>query len=568
MNVPESSAPLDTRNGQGGGTVHAGLREAAGVALVSAAVAEVVVLLARAVAGVPMPTEVFGDRATVLVPLPLFSALLQIFGSNAKHIYFGSLVVLQMLLVAAWGVAYWSLRLRWRGAGRTSALTGKPALVGAGLEALALAAGLWVLSCGIVAPLIGAGFFGAGLPGGAATALGIQALPDLAFGVCFVTLMHRETARGMLSQPQRQPTQLARRRFLRNAGVALGILAGGALLWEAVSSGLANAIGLPSPRGPRLSLNGIPNRITPPPVPEYGTWTEVAGSTPEVTSAQNFYYVSKDLVSDPQLDARGWQLTIDGLVERPYTLSYAELQARPQIERYHTLECISNDVGGDLISNAKFAGTGLAQLLNSAGIREGASEVIFHAADGYSDSLHLSQALDPLALVVYRINGEALPQAHGFPARLLIPGLYGMKNGKWLTRLEVGSGGYEGYWEQRGWTREARAKTMSRIDTPRDGDLLMARPTLVAGIAYAADRGIARVDVTTDGGATWQAATLRRPLGALTWVLWELPWTPSPGQHILAVRAIDLAGVVQSYAEAAPLPDGASGYHAISVVAR
>jgi DMSO/TMAO reductase YedYZ molybdopterin-dependent catalytic subunit len=568
MNVPESSAPPDTRNGQGGGAVRAGLREAAGVALVSAAVAEVVALLARAVAGVPTPTEVFGDRATVLVPLPLFSALLQIFGSNAKHIYFGSLVVLQMLLVAAWGVAYWSLRLRWRGARRTSALAGKPALVGAGLEALALAAGPWVLSCGIVAPLIGAGFFGAGLPGGAAAALGIQALPDLAFGVCFVTLMQRETARGMLSQPQQQPTQFARRRFLRNAGIALGILAGGALLWEAVSSGLANVVGVPSPRGPRLSLNDIPDRITPPPVPEYGVWKEVAGSTPEVTSAQNFYYVSKNLVSDPPLDARGWQLTIDGLVERPYTLSYAELQARPQIERYHTLACISNEVGGDLISNAKFAGTGLAQLLNSAGIREGASEVIFHAADGYSDSLHLSQALDPLALVVYRINGEALPQAHGFPARLLIPGLYGMKNGKWLTRLEVGSGGYEGYWEQRGWTREARAKTMSRIDTPRDGDLLMARPTFVAGIAYATDRGIARVDVTTDGGATWQAATLRRPLGALTWVLWELPWTPSPGQHILAVRAIDLAGVVQSYAEAAPLPDGASGYHAISVVAR
>ncbi len=568
MDRSESSAPPDTRNDQGSGALRAGLRDAAGIALVSAAVAEVVALLARAVAGVPTPTEVFGDRATVLVPLPLFSALLQIFGSNAKHIYFGSLVVLQTLLVAAWGVAYWSLRLRWRGARRTSVLTGRPALVGAGLEALALAAGLWVLSCCIVAPIIGAGFFGAGLPGGAAAALGMQALPDLAFGVCFVTLVRRETPRGKLSQPQRRPADLARRRFLRNAGVALGILAGGALLWEAVSSGLASVVGVPSPRGPHLSLNGIPDRITPPPVPEYGAWTEVAGSTPEVTSAHNFYYVSKNLISDPQLDARGWQLAIDGLVERPYTLSYTQLQARPQIERYHTLACISNDVGGNLISNARFAGTGLAELLNSAGIREGASEVIFHAADGYSDSLHMSQALDPLALVVYRINGEALPQAHGFPARLLIPGLYGMKNGKWLTRLEVGSGGYEGYWEQRGWTREAHAKTMSRIDTPRDGDLLMARPTFVAGIAYAAGRGIARVDVTTDGGVTWHAATLRRPLGTLTWVLWQLPWTPSPGQHIIAVRAIDRAGVVQSYAEAAPLPDGASGYHSISVVAR
>jgi len=161
-----------------------------------------------------------------------------------------------------------------------------------------------------------------------------------------------------------------------------------------------------------------------------------------------------------------------------------------------------------------------------------------------------------------------LTQAHGFPARLLIPGLYGMKNGKWLTALELGSGGYTGYWEQQGWNREAHVKMTARIDTPHDGDLLLAQPTFVAGVAYSGAAGVAQVDVSVDGGQTWQPANLKRPLGTLTWVLWGYAWTPTSGQYVIAARVIDLEGNVQSPATAAPLPDGASGYNAISVVVR
>ena len=292
------------------------------------------------------------------------------------------------------------------------------------------------------------------------------------------------------------------------------------------------------------------------------------GETSEVTPADEFYYVSKDILDDPRVDTKTWKLEIKGQVAHPYTLTYDQLKSLPRIERYHTLECISNEVGGNLMSNALFVGTSLADVAQRAGITAGASELIFTAADGYSDSIPLSLALDPRSLIVYAINGEQLPIPHGFPARLLVPGLYGMKNGKWLTSLTLGTGGYTGYWEERGWTRTANVKTTTRIDLPLDGDTLASRPTFITGVAYAADRGIARVDVSIDAGATWHAATLRRPLGALTWTLWEYPWRPEPGGYYIVARAVELNGDVQTPEEEAPIPNGATGYHVIHVTAR
>ena len=315
----------------------------------------------------------------------------------------------------------------------------------------------------------------------------------------------------------------------------------------------------------------MPSHVAPP-TPDYANWSPVAGQTAEVTKVSDFYYVSKNLASDPSVDQQSWRLSINGMVDSPYTLTYDQLRALPQIERYHTLGCISNVVGGDLMSNALFTGTSLAAVLNKAGIQAGASEMVFRAADDYSDRLHLAQALDSRSLIVYEINGEPLPQAHGFPARLLIPGLYGMKNGKWLTSLSVDAGDYTGYWEQQGWTREANIKMTARIDVPSSDQLLINKPLVIAGVAFSGDRGIGRVDVSTDGGetyhpATFHAATLRQPLGPLTWVLWQYEWTPpAGGRYVLIARAIDLAGDVQTPAEAPPLPDGSSGYHRISVL--
>jgi DMSO/TMAO reductase YedYZ molybdopterin-dependent catalytic subunit len=357
------------------------------------------------------------------------------------------------------------------------------------------------------------------------------------------------------------PAGLSRRRPLLLGLTGVVVVAGAALAWEFISS----AFGFTMTHRPPLNVANAPKRVSPPPQPSYGPWTNLSGQSAEVTPTADFYYVSKNFVNDPQVDISSWRLTLGGSVSHPLTLTYDQLRARPAAERYHTLECISNEVGGDLMSNAYFRGVRLADLLNEAGLQPGATELIFRAADGYSDRLHLSQALDPQALIVYDINGAPLPQAHGFPARLLITGLYGMKNGKWLTALEVDSGDYTGYWESRGWTREAKVKMTSRIDLPTDGAVLTTKPMWIAGVAYSSDRGIGRVEVSTDAGATWQEATLRRPLGPLTWVLWQYRWQPTSGSHVLAVRAIDLAGDVQTISDAPPLPDGASGYHAVQV---
>ncbi len=543
-------------------------------ALLAVTFAMAVTFIAQAWLGIISPAQIFGDRLTALIPLPIFERFLTLLGSNAKHLYFVTLMLGEGALTVLVGLLYVRVRVRLLARGRP--VSDSDALnvsVPTYWEAPILALALWLLSAGLLAPLIGGGLFGSNFEDGWRTTFLVELIPNGIFALLFIRLLRRDVADASANRMQPAgnlpDSVLSRRRVLRQAGTVVAVAGAGVLVWEFINGAFNSLLGTGQSHRPQLHIGNVPDRIVPPPVPAYGPWTPVTGQTAEVTSAAQFYYVSKNLASDPSIQQSSWRLSIKGLVGQPYTLSYDELLALPSVERYHTLECISNTVGGDLISNARFTGTSLADVLNRAGIQSGASELIFRAADGYSDSLHLSQALNPQALIVYRINGDPLPQAHGFPARLLIPGLYGMKNGKWLTELEAGSGGYTGYWEERGWTREAHVKTMARIDTPHDNDLLLRKPLFIAGVAYAADRGIARVEVTTDAGKTWHSATLRQPLGNLTWTLWELPWTPPiSGTYVLAARAIDLDGRVQTPALADPLPDGSSGYHAIGVVVR
>jgi DMSO/TMAO reductase YedYZ molybdopterin-dependent catalytic subunit len=191
--------------------------------------------------------------------------------------------------------------------------------------------------------------------------------------------------------------------------------------------------------------------------------------------------------------------------------------------------------------------------------------VVFHASGGYSDSLSLDQAMDERTWIAVGMNDHVLPRAHGFPARVLSVGTYGMKNPKWLTGIEVVDRPYQGYWEQRGWSKQAVVKTEARIDVPQGGDRVVGS-LAVAGIAFAGDRGISRVGVSTDGGRTWADAELKPALSDVTWRLWRIPWTPeNRGTVEIAVRAYDGAGRVQTKANAAPHPDGASGYDAITV---
>jgi len=293
------------------------------------------------------------------------------------------------------------------------------------------------------------------------------------------------------------------------------------------------------------------------------------GLPPEVTSNEQFYVVSKNPPGfDPIVDANKWSLQVDGLVGRPLRFTYADIKAMPSVEQIQTLECISNEVGGDLISNARWRGVRMRDvLMRAGGPAPKAIKVAFRCADGYSESVPIGDALNPTTLLVYEMNGEALPAAHGFPLRLLIPGLFGMKNPKWITRLEVVDYDFQGYWQASGWSDDAVVKTMSEfVTTARThplGDIGLG------GVAYAGDREIKDVEYSTDNGKTWLKTDVKPAMGEFTWVLWAAVWTPrAPGEYTLKVRAKDGHGVLQIARDAPTLPDGASGYHTIRVRVR
>ncbi len=340
------------------------------------------------------------------------------------------------------------------------------------------------------------------------------------------------------------------------AGVALA----GVVVWRFISQGVGGA-GVPVSQ----LLKGYRNKIVPPPTPKYGEIHPAPFLSPEISPNDQFYVVSKNF-TDPTVGLNEWNLKVDGQVEHPYTLSYQQLTAMHMQQQYEGMMCVSNEVGGSYMSSAKWEGVRLEDLLHRAGLKPGATKVVLHAYDDYADSIHLSKALEPTTLVAVQMNGTRLPDVHGFPARVLVPGIYGMKHVKWLTHIEVVNYDFQGYWQQRGWDDAAPVRLASRIDTPLDGvGVSSHNTTYIAGVAFSGDKGISEVDVSTDGGHTWQIATLKKPFSHLTWVIWELPWQPKAGQHTITVRAIDMEGNVQDPNPAPPLPIGSSGYHSISV---
>lgn len=295
-------------------------------------------------------------------------------------------------------------------------------------------------------------------------------------------------------------------------------------------------------------------------------WGKIKGLALEVTPVGTFYVVSKNIF-DPAIDAKTWTLAVKGKVERPYSLVMDELRRLPAVTKPHTLMCISNEIGGDLISNAVWTGVALKTLLERAKVQPGARKLILRGRDGYSDSFPLTVALRDGTIVAYEMNGKPLERQHGFPARALVMGLYGIKNVKWLSELEVVDYDYQGYWQRRGWTDTALYKTFSRIDVPApDATLRRGERNWIAGVAFAGERGIRAVEVSVDGGASWQPARVKPAMGDHTWVLWAFEWIPAtPGPAGLTVRTVDGTGALQSGGPKPPLPDGVEGLHSISV---
>jgi DMSO/TMAO reductase YedYZ molybdopterin-dependent catalytic subunit len=294
----------------------------------------------------------------------------------------------------------------------------------------------------------------------------------------------------------------------------------------------------------------------------------VPGLSPEVTPNDLFYTISKNVFT-PTVDAKKWRLEVKGHVGRPFSLTYDALRALPMKSQYVTLECISNEIGGDLIGNALWQGVPLRDLLERAGVKPGAVDCVLRAAEGYSDSFPIAKALHPDTLVAVEMNGVPLPPAHGFPARVVVPGIFGMKQVKWLTAIEVTAYDYKGYWQQRGWSDDARMQTHARIDVPKTR-ASVGGETWVAGIALAGERGIAKVEVSTDGGKTWLPARVKRALSPYSWVLWAYQWKVGGGPAAqrtasLLVKATDGTGAVQTDEVRPTLPDGATGLHGVAV---
>ncbi len=289
----------------------------------------------------------------------------------------------------------------------------------------------------------------------------------------------------------------------------------------------------------------------------------------EQTPTSEFYVVTKNVI-DPTVDVGRWQLAIGGLVSNPTTYSYADLQALATIDEFVTLECVSNEVGGNLISMAEWTGVRLATVLQSAGVDPTADWVVFTCADGYTAAIPITKAMDPSTLVAIYMNGGPLATAHGYPARIIVPGLYGMFHAKWVTKIEAVQGEFRGYWQQKGWTNSddgnGRIHTVAIVATPPDNAVVGGAVT-IGGVAFAGDRGISRVEVSTDGGSTWNDATLKAPMSGLTWVLWTFPWTPPRGGSFrIVARAYDGAGVLQDATPAPPFPNGAAGDDSITLL--
>ena len=299
------------------------------------------------------------------------------------------------------------------------------------------------------------------------------------------------------------------------------------------------------------------------------------GLSPAFTPADLFYTVSKNRLYDPTVDARHWSLEINGLVGRTVSLTLDDLRAMPSVDAAVTLACISNGVPARAIGNARWTGVRLRDVLGRAGgVDRAAVDLVWICADNYTDSIPVAAALDPDTLLVWGMNGEPLPQAHGAPVRAIVPGIYGMKNAKWVEAIEVIAGDHKGYWQRQGWSDTAPYMTLSRIDVPRAGDTLQrGRAIQLGGIAFAGSRGVSRVDVGVgvpddpNGSLLWMEADLQPHLGPAAWRLWTCPFTPTAGRHRLVVRATDGTGEAQTRDRRGNYPNGAHGWHAVDVTA-
>jgi DMSO/TMAO reductase YedYZ molybdopterin-dependent catalytic subunit len=508
------------------GRVRAGVRRLpwnrffAGIAAGAAAL--LVTLIMRVLGlGVFLP-EAALDFVITRIPGPIESFFIGTLGEGAKGLGFVSALV---AVEVAFGLGALIFR-------RIEALVHARAAVIA-----VYTVGSAALVLFVVLPLLGAGVAGSQMEVGAPFAILSQLIGSWIYAA-FLDYLLVEVA-------SRHPDGFSpsRRQFLMGAAAGLGSLA---VAYVAFSEAVVQPA--------RLAFASIADLLA-----------------KEVTPTTDFYVVTKNLI-DPVVDASTWNLTVDGLVATPLTLDYASIQSKiqagalPAAEEYATMECVSNEVGGNLIGTAKWNGVRLGDLLQLAGIEATADWIEFTCADGYTVAIPRVQATDPATLFVLQMNDAPLEGRHGGPARIIVPGKYGMFSAKWINRVTAIQGVYLGFWQQKGWTNDGRVATEALIASPIDGSVVAGSGT-IGGFAISAADGVSKVEVSTDGGSTWSPAQLRTPKDPkLTWVLWTFPWTPpSGGAYRILARAYDGNGLVQSGAVAPPFPNGASGYDNVTL---
>ena len=506
--------------------------------MLAAAVALGVAELAAGITGPQgAPVIAVGEVAINLTPIPVKEFAIAHFGSHDKEALVAGIVVLLVAFAALVGI----LAVRRIAAG----LAGLAAFAAVGAAAavsrpMATAVDVVPTLAGVcaaaVALVVLARYAGAALP------------------------QSREAGRGSVTGPEPVTGRGSpdRRRFL--------VAAAGAATLAAAAGGLGDRLlGRFSIASSRAQVRLPAPAVAAPAVPA-GADLRISGLTPFFTPDSSFYRVDTDLIL-PQVAPQTWTLRIDGMVERELEIDFAELLRMPLTETDITLVCVSNEVGGSYAGNARWLGAPLAGLLRRAGVRAGADQVLSTAADGMTISTPVAAIMDGRdALLAVGMNGQPLPVAHGFPARMVVPGLYGYVSAtKWVTRLTLTTFARQrAYWTQRGYAAQAPIKTELRIDVPRPLAQLSAGRVAVAGVAWAPTRGIASVEVSVDGGP-WHVARLAAADGIDTWRQWMWPWDATPGLHRLQVRATDRAGVTQPARRAPSFPNGASGWDSVVV---
>jgi DMSO/TMAO reductase YedYZ molybdopterin-dependent catalytic subunit len=526
------------------------------------------------------PVVAVGGAAIDNAPPPLKNFAISAFGANDKRVLVAGILVVLAVFAALIGVAALR-RLAFGLAGLAvftlvgllavltrpdfSAIDALPVLLGAAAGAYTMSRLVKAASAterALSAPpppvTAGAPLGSPGLPqaagpapGATAPAADADAGDDPDVGASWVPA-GPPRATGPSSRP-------GRRAFLITGSVAVGVAGVSALIGQRLA-GPSSAV-----MRARTTLRLPPPAHPAPPLPA-GSDLHIEGLSSFITPNSSFYRVDTAIIL-PEVDPASWRLRIHGMVDREITITFADLLRMPLTEDYITLCCVSNPVAGPYIGNARWLGASLAGLLRSAGIRSGADQLLCTSTDGFTSGTPVQVVMDGRdALLAVAMNGAPLPVAHGFPARLVVPGLYGYVSAcKWVTDINVTTfADAQAYWVPRGWSRQAPIKTESRIDVPNGSGPVSAGRTQVAGVAWAQHKGIDAVEVRVDRGP-WHRARLAAVPGIDTWRQWVWDWDASPGNHVIEARATDATGYTQTALQAPPEPNGASGYPMVTV---